>query len=74
MDSGFVEVDDVKIPYWIEGDGIPCIVTCNPSYERKVLSLKLRHHFKFIFMEQRVLHVHEEPISYENIIVDTLPN
>ncbi|UCE39008.1 MAG: alpha/beta hydrolase [Thermoplasmata archaeon] len=72
MGSGFVEVDDVTIPYWIEGNGIPCIVTCDPSYQRKVLSQQLRQHFKFIFMEQRVLHVHEKPISYENVTMDTL--
>jgi proline iminopeptidase len=72
MDSGFVEVDDVKIPYWIEGNGVPCIVTCDPSYQRKVLSQQLRQHLKFIFMEQRVLHVHEEPISYVNVTMDTL--
>lgn len=72
MDSGFVEVDDVKIPYWLEGKGIPCIVTCDPSYEKKVLSQLLREHFKFIFMEQRVHHVHEDPISYENVTMDTL--
>jgi len=72
MDSGFIEVDDVKIPYWIEGNGKPCIVTCDPSYQRKVLSLQLREHFRFIFMEQRVLHIHEKPISYENITMDTL--
>lgn len=72
MVSGFVEVDGVKIPYWVEGKGIPCIVTCDPSYQRKVLSKQLREHLKFIFMEQRVLHVHEEPISYENVTMDTL--
>jgi hypothetical protein len=72
MDSGFVEADDVKIPFWIEGKGIPCIVNCDPSYQRRVLSQQLRQYFKFVFMEQRVLHVHEKPISYENITMDTL--
>jgi len=72
MVSEFVDVDGVKIPYWVEGKGIPCIVTCDPSYQRKVLSKQLREHFKFIFMEQRVLHAHEEPISYENVTMDTL--
>jgi len=72
MVSGFVVTDGVEIPYWIEGYGIPCIVTCGPSYQRRVLSQQLRQYFKFIFMEQRVLHIHEKPISYENVTMDTL--
>jgi proline iminopeptidase len=56
----------------IEGNGISCIVTGDLSYMSKVISRPLREHIKFVFMEQRVFHVHEKPISYEKVTLDTL--
>jgi proline iminopeptidase len=72
MSSGFFEVDDVSLPFFIEGEGIPCIVTNDPDYHRKLLSQQLREHFKFIFTETRVFHIHDHPVNYTNITVDTL--
>ena len=72
MSSGFYEVDDVSLPFIIEGEGIPCIVANDPDYNRKLLSQQLREHIKFIFTETRVFHIHDHPVNYENITVDTL--
>ena len=72
MSSGYVVVDDVSLPYWVKGEGTPCIVVSDPSYQRKALSGMLRRKFRFIFTETRVFHVHDHPVSYENVTVDTL--
>ena len=55
--SEFETLDGIKLPYFIEGSGTPCIVTCDPLYEKRVLSNALRTHFKFVFFEKNFLFI-----------------
>jgi len=47
--QGTVSIDGVELPYYIEGDGIPCLVINNALAMRRVLSPELRKTFRFIF-------------------------
>lgn len=70
--SGVVPVNGVELPYFIEGEGIPCIVTCDPVLQQHALSDELREHFKFIFLDPRPNLPCDKPDCYDNITMDTL--
>jgi proline iminopeptidase len=70
--SGIVPVDGVELPYVVEGNGIPLLVTCDPGVAQRAFSLELRSHLRFVFMEPRVGIKHERHIDYTTITMDTL--
>lgn len=74
MKSGFYKTDNVSLPYYIEGKGQPCIVVSDPDYSKKVLSPHLRKHLKLFFTEPRVFHIHNHPIKFDNVTMETLAN
>lgn len=49
----YIDVEGGTLPYYIEGDGIPCIVLCTYIMDPKTYSDKLRKHLKFIFLNCR---------------------
>jgi proline iminopeptidase len=70
--SGIVPVDGIGLPYVVEGNGTPLLVTCDPEVAQRAFSLELRSHLKFVFMEPRVGIKHERRIDYTTITMDTL--
>jgi len=70
--SGVVTVNGVELPYFIEGEGIPCIVTCDALPQSRALSRELRKYFKFIFIEPRVGMKHDKEVDYSHITMNTL--
>ena len=48
-----VTSDGSELPYFIEGEGIPCFVLGDPFVSSKCLSEELRNHIQFIFMYSR---------------------
>jgi len=70
--SGTVNIDGFELPYFIEGTGIPCVVTCDALPQSRALSQGLRKHFKFVFLEPRVGIRYDKPVKYDNITMDTI--
>jgi hypothetical protein len=35
--SGYINVDGIELPYYIEGIGIPCVIAADSSLQQKVL-------------------------------------
>lgn len=69
--SGFVIVDGIKLPYFIEGTGIPCMVVLDGLVPSRALSKKLREHFRFIFLYSRMLVPFDKPVEIDKITMDT---
>jgi hypothetical protein len=63
--SGFVDISGFKIPYFIEGHGIPCIIVSDAIPQKRALSQKLREYFKFIFIEQRISIENDSSVNYK---------
>lgn len=70
--SGYVIVDGIKLPYFIEGTGIPCVIAADAGLQQKVLSQDLRKEFKFIFLKSRNDIPYESPVGFDDITMDTL--
>ncbi len=51
--SGVVTVNGVELPYFIEGEGIPCIIASEALVTSRALSKELRKHFRFIITDFR---------------------
>jgi len=51
--SGVVTVNGVELHYFIEGEGIPCIIASDALVTSRALSKELRKHFKFIITDFR---------------------
>jgi len=49
--SGNIEINNIKLPYAIEGTGTPCIVIAFKTAYQRGFSSKLRNHFKLIFVD-----------------------
>ena len=70
--SGFITVDGFKIPYFIEGKGIPCIIIgSTTNWPRKTLSAKLKEYFKFISIDSRLLVPLNKPIDSSDLTIDS---
>lgn len=70
--TGVVNIDSFKIPYYVEGTGIPCMVINDAIAMRRALSKELRKHFKFIFMNPRMNVPYDKSFDIKNITLDTL--
>lgn len=68
--SGVVTVDGFELPYFIEGSGIPCVVTGAAIGNRRKFSQELKRHFKFIFMDSRWFVPSDTPIEMNTITMD----
>ncbi len=51
--SGFIEIDEFKLGYKIEGEGLPALVIGSSIYYPKTFSQNLRKHLKLIFIDHR---------------------
>ena len=69
---GAVSVDGIEIPYFIEGTGIPCLVTNNARAVSRALSQELRKTFRFIFMDMRANVPYNKAYDLEKVTWDTL--
>ena len=69
---GTVSVDGIEIPYFIEGTGIPCLVTNNARAMSRALSQELRKTFRFIFMDMRANVPYNKEYDLEKVTLDTL--
>lgn len=70
--TGVVTIDSFQIPYYVEGNGIPCIVINDAIAMRRALSKELRQHFKFIFMNPRMNVPYDKSFDIKKITLDTL--
>ena len=70
--TGVVTIDSFQIPYYVEGNGIPCIVINDAIAMRRALSKELRKHFKFIFMNPRMNVPYDKSFDIKKITLDTL--
>jgi len=69
--QGTVSVDGVELPYYIEGEGIPCLVINNALAMRRVLSPELRKTFRFIFSDMRAMVPYNKTYDLEKVTLDT---
>jgi len=70
--SGVVSVDGTNIPYIVEGEGMPTLVTCDTVPAQRAFSPELRNHLRLVFMEPRVGVEHDDSVDYAAITMDTL--
>jgi len=69
--SGVVTVNGVELPYFIEGEGIPCIIAGDALVTSRGLSEELRKHFKFIITDFRMNLPSEKLDEIDKITLDT---
>ena len=69
--QGTVSVDGVELPYYIEGEGIPCLVINNALAMRRALSQDLRKTFRFIFSDMRAMVPYTKTYDLEKVTLDT---
>lgn len=70
--SGVVSVNGAKLPYIVEGEGMPTLVTCDAVLAQRAFSSELRNHLRLVFMDPRVGVKHEHSFDYATITMDTL--
>ncbi len=68
--SGVVAVEGAKLPYKIEGAGIPLVLIGNTQLP-PVFSLELREHFQMIFVDTRLVVPTEDGLDIEGITLET---
>lgn len=70
--SGELVFGDKKISYFIEGEGVPCIVCADAIIQSNCLSNNLKKNFKFIFAEPRFSSFYKEQKNYSDITMDSI--
>jgi proline iminopeptidase len=70
--SGELVFGDKKVTYFIEGEGIPCLICADGTIQANCLSEKLKKNFQFIFTEPRHAVYYGEPKDYSDISMDTV--
>jgi len=70
--SGELVFGDKKVTYYIEGQGIPCIVCADGNIQEYCLSENLKKNFQIIFTDPRHGTYYDEPKDYSNISMDTI--
>lgn len=63
---------DKKLTYFIEGQGIPCIVCADGNIQAYCLSENLKKNFQIVFTEPRHGTYYDEPKDYSDISMDTI--
>src|SRR5512140_2997452 len=63
---------DKKVTYFIEGQGVPCIVCADGNIQANCLSKNLKKNFQFVFTEPRHGTYYDEPKNYSGISMDTI--
>lgn len=69
--SGVIEVDGIKLPYFIEGKGIPCVIAGDARLTAGALSKELRKHFRFIVTDFRMNVPSDKSVEIDKITMDT---
>jgi proline iminopeptidase len=70
--SGELVFGDKKVTYFIEGEGMPCIVCADAIIQSNCLSNNLKKNFKFIFAESRLSSYYKEQKNYSSITMDSI--
>jgi len=70
--TGFITVEGARLPYTIEGSGIPCVVTGYAKLIAPTFSRELRRHIQFIFADFRYAYGIEAKSHVEKTTLDTL--
>jgi proline iminopeptidase len=70
--SGELVFGDKKVTYFIEGQGIPCIVCADGNIQAYCLSEDLRKNFQIVFTEPRHGTYYDKPKDYSGISMDTI--
>lgn len=70
--SGNIEINDMKLPYAIEGTGTPCIVIAFKTAYQRGFSSKLRNHFKLIFVDFPWSMADTTSVNPNNFNLDTI--
>jgi len=63
---------DKKVTYFVEGQGMPCIVCADGNIQAYCLSENLKENFQFVFTEPRHGTYYDEPKNYSSISLDTI--
>jgi proline iminopeptidase len=70
--SGEIVFGDKKVTYFIEGQGLPCIVCADGNIQAYCLSETLKRNFQIVFTEPRHGTYYDEPKDYSSISMDTV--
>jgi proline iminopeptidase len=68
--SGELVFGDKKVTYFIEGQGVPCIVCADANLQSNCLSENLKKNFQFIFSEPRISTYNAK--DYSSLSMDTI--
>lgn len=71
-ETGFLEVGKLKLPYCIEGTGVPAIVVGSSLYYPRIFSQNLRKHLKLVFMDHRGFVPSPEPLDPSEFELDII--
>lgn len=69
--SGLVPVEGAQLRYFIEGEGLPCLVLGHAESQRLLLSEALRSHFRFHFLDLRHDAASESSLDLTRLTLDT---
>jgi proline iminopeptidase len=72
--SGEIIFGDKKLTYFIEGEGVDCLVCADGDLQLNCISDNLKEHFQFVFIEQRHSTLYDESKDYSTITMDTIVN
>lgn len=70
--SGEFVFGDMKLTYFIEGEGYPCFVCADGELQKGCISDNLKEYFQFVYIEQRHSTYYEDFKDYSQITMDTI--
>jgi proline iminopeptidase len=71
VSSGTITVDDFKLHYIVEGEGIPCMVVGSHIFWPRTFSKELRNHLRLVFADCRFFAPSDEEIDISKLSIDT---
>ena len=72
LSSGTLTLGTIDVPYIVEGQGIPALVTCDARLAQRVFSTELRAHLQFIFTDPRMFVEGVDSVSLAPMTMDTI--
>jgi len=70
--AGVVTANSIEFEYFIEGNGVPCMVVGDALTPSRALSANLREHFQFIFVNSRMTTEEAKVGDVNSVTMDTL--
>jgi proline iminopeptidase len=72
LSSGTLRIGTTDVPYIVEGQGIPTLVTCDARLAQRVFSAELRDHLQFIFTDPRMFLEGVDSATLAPMTLDTI--